>query len=736
MSDHTSPAILAAAAAARLADFARTCKAAARAVSLYPGGHPAIGVSLGRLAEMSARLTGGGPFRVQVAADTLLLDGAAAPKIDPGITEFAQLLHRHLIGGLTLNPGADAEAWRALLLLLARTPEEVRADGGIAHLWSTAGGHSIELQEIDYAEVLREKEGTAAAVEQIIAAALAGPQLQMDDSGMRLLLEIVQDPAKLEELMKGLDRATSDQGADGQAAVFLRLLRGLAEWAARADPARLDAVFREMGRAAGRLSADAMLSLLAQRHRPEAMAGTIDVVGGVVDRMSDGTVVDFVSSSVIKERGASERLAQAFQALVPDVERQRQLLALAEREVSASDVGRETNFADLWERVEGMLTSYSDKTFVSDEYGRELSSARTQAIDVERTSDDPPERVSAWLSTVGDAALRALDQLLLVDLLTIEPDPLRWRDIADTVLTHAEDLVRVGYFDQAWQLAEAVVREAERNVARRPHADAALQRFGRSSMMKHVAGHLRNVDDAGYERFKALCHGIGTPVITPLAEVLSAEQDARSRRRLRDILLAFGAKGRESVQQLMNASNWEVRRTAAYLLREFGGSEGLKELIPLLSDREPLVRREAVHGLALNGSDEAAQILMRAVSSANGRSRDTLINELVAMRDERAAPLFCYLVRHMDRRKQQRLYGSAIDTLGAIGGPDAVEALKFALYEGDWRAPFATRTLRAAAARSLRRIGTAGALDVLRDASEHGPRGVRRAAQTELAQQS
>ena len=82
---------------------------------------------------------------------------------------------------------------------------------------------------------------------------------------------------------------------------------------------------------------------------------------------------------------------------------------------------------------------------------------------------------------------------------------------------------------------------------------------------------------------------MGTAVIAPLAEALSSEQDARSRRRLRDILIGFGAQGRESVQQLMSAPNWEVRRTAAYLLREFGGTEGLKELVPLL-DRHRAAR--------------------------------------------------------------------------------------------------------------------------------------------------
>ena len=71
------------------------------------------------------------------------------------------------------------------------------------------------------------------------------------------------------------------------------------------------------------------------------------------------------------------------------------------------------------------------------------------------------------------------------------------------------------------------------------------------------------------------------------------------------------------LQRLMNAPNWEVRRTAAYLLREFGGSEGLTELVPLLADTEPLVQREAVQALVMNGTDEASRILLQAITSAS-----------------------------------------------------------------------------------------------------------------------
>jgi hypothetical protein len=444
MTDTAAAVTLPPDAAQRLAEFARSCKAAARAVSLYPGTHPAIGASLGRLVQATGRMTDAGPLKLQVRPDALLLDGAAAAKADAAIAELAEVLHRHLIGALTVNAGADESSWRTLLLLLARTPEEVRADGGIAHLWATAGGPSLEITEIDYAEVLRERRGTAADIDRILAAALSGPQLELDDSALRALHDIVGDPATLDQVMKRLEEETAGKGVDAKMGAFLSLLRGLAEYLARTSPEEIETAFRNVGHAAGKLSADDMLALLARQKTPDAVAGGINVVGAVVDRMEDKAVAAFVAGSVVAERGASERLAHAFQALVPDTDKQRRLLALAGEQAAETELGEDSMFAELWERVETMLTSYSDEKFVSEAYGRELVNARTQAVDVEHVSDDPPERIATWLATVSDTALRALDHQLLLDLLVIEEDSARWRDVAETVVAPPPKKVRVG----------------------------------------------------------------------------------------------------------------------------------------------------------------------------------------------------------------------------------------------------------------------------------------------------
>src|SRR5439155_381593 len=83
------------------------------------------------------------------------------------------------------------------------------------------------------------------------------------------------------------------------------------------------------------------------------------------------------------------RLALAFQSLVREPEQQQRMLALAKDEVAASPLGSTEGFEGVWNSVaEKMLTSYSDESFVSDEYGRELSGSRTKAIEVEQTRDD------------------------------------------------------------------------------------------------------------------------------------------------------------------------------------------------------------------------------------------------------------------------------------------------------------------------------------------------------------
>jgi len=734
---HTpAPDALPAEIALRLSEFARACKAATRSVSLYPDGHPAITGSLSRLVDAAARATAGGAMTITVLPDALLVDNRKPVKPEAAIGELAGLLHDHLVGELRVMGAADPQAWRTFLLLLARTTEELLTEGGISRLWATTGGTHLQIREIDYAEVLRErKSGTDAAWNNIVANCLSGDAVDLDAETLRALLEIAGDAQRLSELTRRIDEdAAKEGGVRAQARSLVRLLRFMAKAAMVGSPERLDEILQNASQAAGSLSPDVMLELLTERYQA---AGTeMDVIGEVVDRMSDATIATFVAASVVTDRGATARLAQAFQALVPEEERRQSLVVLAQSEIAHTPLGRETSFEDLWQRASEMLLSYRDETFVSTEYARELSTARALAVDVERVSDDPPERVAAWLASITDAEIRGLDLLLLLDLLRLEDDPQRWRAVVEPVVAHVDDLVLLGDFESAVPLVQALAADADPagTPARRATATSALERLAGGHLMDHMVGHLRTIDDGVFEHVKALCHALGAAVIRPLAEALAAEDRGRAFRRLTDVLVSFGSRGRDAVEQLKNSQNPAVRRTAIYLLRAFGGNDALPELAPLLEDADVNVQREAIRAIVTIGTDEAYGLLEKGLTSGSAGSRDAILAALGTLRDERALPLFLHIVRNREyRRTARKVYESAMEALGALGGREAVEGLAKALRDGEWWAPLRTAALRTAAAAALRQIGTPEATAALTEAAEQGSRRVRNAARQQLA---
>jgi hypothetical protein len=460
----------------------------------------------------------------------------------------------------------------------------------------------------------------------------------------------------------------------------------------------------------------------------------------VVSRMTDHTIARFVSKHVIAESAPTDRLALAFQSLVREPEQQQRMLALAKDEVAASPLGSTEGFEGVWNQVaEKMLTSYSDESFVSDEYGRELSGSRTKAIEVEQTSDDPPERISAWLGTIATTSLRALDLTLVLDLLRIEEDDARWGELMKPVVGLLEDLLLVGDFEASAQLIGVLVREAGGEgptgaTAKRQHAMIAIDVLIAGPMMRHITTHLATIDEAQFERVKTMCVSLGEVLVRPLAEALSVEERPRPRERLTSILVAFGSAGRRVIERLKSSQNPAVRRTAIQLMRQFGGTESLPDLTELLDDNEPQVQREAVRAILNIGTDAAFKILEQALANGTTRSRDAIMQSIGMVRDERATPLFLYILGHVDHRGSLGvIYLRAIEQLGLLRDPSAVEPLRKALYKGEWWAPRRTAALRNAAAAALARIGTPEAFTVLDDAVAQGSRGVRSAAREQLA---
>jgi hypothetical protein len=140
---------------ARVLDFARAFRSAARAVGFYPPTHQAVVAALDHVAATARAATSGGPVCLTILPQAFLAGGVPIDTSETVVNDFATLCHRHGVGAVNLDGQATPEAWQALFMLLARRPEEVRGAGGIQRQWKALRHTSPAILEIDFGALLR-----------------------------------------------------------------------------------------------------------------------------------------------------------------------------------------------------------------------------------------------------------------------------------------------------------------------------------------------------------------------------------------------------------------------------------------------------------------------------------------------------------------------------------------------------------------------------------------------------
>jgi hypothetical protein len=712
---------------------------------MYPPTHPAIQSALARIGEATKQATQNGPFTITVLPDALLVNGRGLAKPEPSAGELATLLHQQLIGELTLFDRLDNNGWHAFLSLLAKSPEDTRALGGVKKAWEDTGNNAISLTEIDYADILRERAGTgeSASWDRILAAMKddaadeggGGEHTTMQD--MMALTEDSERLAQFAQKLQDVGKASGDDSIQ-QRKSLLELMHGLANYTAERKPEELDSVLNTMAGAAAQMSPDMLLTLITDPPPMPSAAGApkMDLANELQARLTDEMLTKFLVDNVVKDRGASNRLAAAFQTLVPDPTKQQEILAAAAQQ-AAELFKDDPQFENVWASSSEMLMSYSDAKFVSEGYARELTTAQTQAIEVDKIGDDPPVRIRAWLATVSDLEVRALDQNLLLDLLAIEVRPDAWSSVLDTALTSIDQLVLVGDLSLASQLLESIAAISKNEAA--PFKDAAAEgitRLVEGPMVRHLATSLHKATDAEFAIAKKMCTTIGPTLVKPMSDALMGESNARTVRRLRDILISFGPAAREYANELKSSRNPAVRRAAIDLLRALGGDAALPDLRVMLDDSDTQVQREALRGILQIGTKDAYQVLEQALRNGAAHTREAILQALGGFRDEKSAPLFVHILTNTDYKgNNEGLYTQTIESLGKVAVDErSASTLKDILYRGEWWAPGRTGRIRSAAARALRSMGTPGADRVLEEAAVSAPGAVRKIAKAALAE--
>jgi hypothetical protein len=712
-----------------LLQLARALLVAARNWTLYPPEHPAVGVSVTRLATAIQESSGGAVFSIAVTPDTLMIEGTMADASQTGIAEAAELLHERDILTLTFIGEVPPEAIHRFLRLLTMEGAERRARGGPAVIWGVEGHESLVIEQIDYQKLLAREEGDIPEPAKrddlwrsIVLSISAGQNAVFDEAAQQRLLAIAGSPVDIGDLATAA--AAPKCSVDGapmitsQAAMVLAAFRHLKSIVSVMSPERTPEVENNLAAAAAQLDPHVLMQVLQNHDDSDA----VPVVGAVTAAFDDVKVAQLLATALALDGQASDRLATIFNTIAPDEDRKRRVMTLTRSLLSETDFGKSGQFQALWASAEELLISYNDRPFVSDAYRASLDGIGRRAEKM-ATVDLPPE-LPEWIDSLGQANVRQLSVRMLIDLFTIEKEAARASEIARDMEALAEDLLMSGAYEEALTVVQAMQKRATTPKSIGHEASRqALDRLGESLAMRETVALVGEVDDQAWATIKAIIATVGVASVDALRAAVMTEHDTVGTKRAEELIVGFGARAVGRLTPLFGDSRWFVQRRGAQLLGRIATPEAVPLLQPLLRQGDTRVAQAAIAALAAIPDPAAARAIQTVLRAATGEMRRAVIDALVAGKDPRVVPMLVRILEESEPLgKDHQMVLETIEALGTVGTDAAVPIL---VAMSQRRSFFSRKKVRALKERSvdaLVRVATPKAAAAIGDAAQRGDR--------------
>ncbi len=219
----------------------------------------------------------------------------------------------------------------------------------------------------------------------------------------------------------------------------------------------------------------------------------------------------------------------------------------------------------------------------------------------------------------------------------------------------------------------------------------------------------------------------------PMVHQLLIEEEAAVRRKLADLLSRMGSASVPAVKSALQAPSWEAVRLLLPLLPRPPVPEVAEILKGLLGHSDPRIRRESIRPFGQMDAALAGEALLSALGDSETSVRQAAIAALGGLKVKAAVPFLRQIAEERSGTRGLEEQKRAITALGAIGDPEGLPTLIGLLHRRRWFFRRATEELRLAAAYALGALGGPDATQALRAVAKSAGPGLKRACEMALS---
>jgi len=678
---------------AAVREFVSKMTKAKKDLGFYPSGNPAIRAAMEQCEASQAEVIGNhGAFTLLISKDQFYLhDQPLFPPQTPE-SRFAAELFTLGLRHISFTGDATASDFEQLMNLLV----EIGDDPGlfIAALSALPNQaiRGIELHQIADLEVIDESsvaEEIDLALERLQdeECSSAVTEKIAQDIYMRILpgtmepsrtAKLVENPSRVKEAFARLACARENTAAGAVATeVTGRVLTDIAHTITKAPPTGQTRLFRATAELLLGLEEPMRTTVFLEKILPQVTSDSN--LGGLIHSLTDEELIELLTTRVPLHEGVLGVISTSISGLgLPFSRRVSMLHQLRKRAAQAQPEDR--RYAELFEALSS--SAGIDEAINTDASEAEpdtplltVPHESLQLTDEERFRLDESVRCSGSMPHIENIPV-------LIDLLHIEEDVQRYRNLVETVETLRKEALNRGKMDAAievvrgyaavrrdrnlqtdrWEILEKAWESAADVQTITSLAELSLHYEKGSSHYSLILEYLRTVLDRAYRI---------------LLERLEEEESKPTRLAIRGLLIALGTVNVEALRARVEHKQWFVARNVVSILGEIGGERAIEALAAALRHDEPRVRHETLNALGKIGGENAARVMGQALADRDNTVALCAARWLTTM--GAAAPLdaLAAIVNSARfRRADPETVLLAVKMVGQSNNPKAIGLLK------------------------------------------------------------
>jgi hypothetical protein len=362
------------------------------------------------------------------------------------------------------------------------------------------------------------------------------------------------------------------------------------------------------------------------------------------------------------------------------------------------------------------------------------SKVEVQNLSVFQLDEKEVERIKLEVHQEQETDLiqKILD--ILFDILRIEREPVLFAEVTGIVDNILNALMMRGDFFHARRVMEFYWEMTDPAKALPPalaeRLVGAIRKAGEEGRVRALEPVLNNEQFDDTENFFAFLVLLEKNAVGPLADLLGHASKMKVRRTLCDALVELGKMDLEMVISKLELPNWHIVRNLVYVLGKIGDPRVLQAFHKVKRHREARVRKELVS--ALDGIDEPKgySLLMELLQDPDGGIRIAALKSL-ARRNHKETPKKLLSIiaekgfeeRDFDEKKE------FFDAIGRISGNEVIPQMRRLLLQKGilWLRNARQEEMGICSALALQRIGSAEAIEALREGGRNSGKTVREA---------